>query len=381
MADQGSEMRKLVVASVEHITLLTFDGTRFTVTGQYAQANFVPASVLFKKPNLLYVSEEASDRLSVFRLGPDFSDANSVRPDVPAGGSLTKLFFDKPTLVFRIKGTHGSSKLAFNADKTRILQTCQPSGTIDVWDCSAADGSMRLLKRILNVQRILPWHVALDPTGRYFLVMTRGGDTFIVIDTNNDRYEITNVIKLVVGSPQMGHFAFLRSGETSYVAMMREPSVDLFVFAILYEDNTINLIQVAHQNTGDVFDNSASSPRIEVAANQRDIYASVDEVGSLIENTSYIAHFTFENEEGNAHIDHLSEVTTGGNEPHTFQLSADTEQRFLFVGNWEGYLPGQYSIVVLRRDPRTGELDPTPAATMTYTEFGNLWGGFIILEI
>ncbi|KAI4858841.1 hypothetical protein F4820DRAFT_467781 [Hypoxylon rubiginosum] len=371
MASQGSVMKKLVVGGRNRITLLTFNGTGFIITGHYEQQDLLPSPILFKEPNLLYVNNEEIEHIDVFRLGPDFSAANnsnaqsSARADASTvSDSLTKLFFDKPTIVYSVKGLKDGFGFEFNADKTRIVQTTWPSGeynnrssVIDVWDSSAADGSMRLLKRISNVQRHEADQPILDPTGRFFVLSSRHDTRILILDTNDDRYEVTSVIDLY--DFEKIHFAFLTSDETTYLVVVLERTREVFVFEVQYDDDKIHLRRAQKQGPYGVFPPAAAACAVKVANNQRDVYVAM----KADDRTDCIVHFTFRKEGGVAHLDYAG-TTPSGSKPVNIHLSADAEQRFLYVHSWER----DSGLVALRRDPETGALDPTPAAMMTNSE-------------
>ncbi|KAI1780716.1 putative isomerase YbhE [Hypoxylon cercidicola] len=341
-----AELRMLVVGNRDQMLFITFDGVKFTVTGRYVRPDLLPSWILFKEPNLLYAINPLADD--------------------------TNLFLDKPKFVSSAKGSRGGVHLEFNADKTRIVEASFFSSTIDIWDISAADGSLRLMKSLSipgnpspgrNHHR--PHQAVLDPTGRFFIIPNLTADTLLILDAKDDRYEITNIAPVPTGvGPR--HVAFLTSEGTHYLAMVAEFTNELFLFEAKYVSDTILLTQIQRQSTYGSTPprdpSRAAGAEIAVAWNQRDVYVSNRRTG---DENDHVAHFAFWKKDGGAaRLDYVSRVSSGGLQPRSFCLSLDAEQKYVFIANEKG----KYGLVALKRDPRMGVLDPTPVAAMLNTE-------------
>lgn len=96
------------------------------------------------------------------------------------------------TLVQNATGSSGVVFLEFNSDATRMLGASFGEGQIDVWDVSAADGTMSLMKQIVSNDTLgpnkarqdspHPHQALLDNSGRFFVVNDLGTDTILVRD-------------------------------------------------------------------------------------------------------------------------------------------------------------------------------------------------------
>ncbi|KAI4866591.1 putative isomerase YbhE [Hypoxylon rubiginosum] len=362
-------LKKLFVGNRGQMLVISFDGVKFTITGRYVIRDWLPSWMLFKEPNFLYAINPLADDTDLFQLGPDLS---SKAPIKRADGtfSWTKQFLDKPTFVSSSKGSRGGVHLEFNADKTRMVETSFFSSKIDIWDISAANGSLRLMKSLSITgnpspgrKHHRPHQAVLDPTGRFFVVPNLTADTLLIIDAKDDRYEITNIAPVPTGvGPR--HVAFLTREGTHYLVMVAEFTNELFLFEAAYVGDTILLTQIQRQSTyGGMHPRETSKvAEVEVARNQRDVYVSNRITG---DETDHVAHFAFSRKDGGAaRLDYVSRVSSGGLQPRSFCLSSDAEQQFVFVANETG----KYGLVALQRDPETGVLDPNPVAKMSNKE-------------
>ncbi|KAI0138725.1 putative isomerase YbhE [Hypoxylon sp. NC0597] len=338
------EPRKLIIGAPFQILTADFDGTKFSITGNHTASGKAPSWLLYKDPNLLYAVNENADDLGVFTLDSSLSN---------------------PTLKSSGNGSSGVVFLEFNADKTRMVGAAYGSGKIDVWDTSAADGSVKLLKTITIEGEPNPAQGAhhphqalLDPTGRFFVIPNLGGDTVLVLDGKDDKYEITGNATLPTGTGPR-HGGFITSGNTHYYTLASELSNELFLFELSYPGDTIAFKQVQVQSTygADPPANatSAAAGELVVAANQKDVYVSNRISGN---ETDSIAHFVFKSDP--ASLDFSETVSTGGLRPRMFSLSTDERQSLAFVAN-QG---GDAGLAAFKRCPDSGTLDPTPVATV-----------------
>lgn len=104
-----------------------FDGSQFTIVANDTIAGTSASWMLFKEPNLLYAVDENSNTTRLFNFDPE---TNAV------------------TLVQNATGSSGVVFLEFNKDKTVMAGAAFAQGSVDFWDVSAADGTMKLIKQI-----------------------------------------------------------------------------------------------------------------------------------------------------------------------------------------------------------------------------------------
>ncbi|KAI2615250.1 putative isomerase YbhE [Hypoxylon sp. NC1633] len=348
--NSASEPRKLVIGAPFQVLTANFDGSKFSITGNQTTAGSAPSWLLFKEPNLLYAVDENANDTSLFTLD---SSSSQLTPASAANGSSGVVF------------------LAFNADKTRMVGAAYGSGKVDVWDVSAADGSLKLIKSVTVPGEPNPAQGAhhphqalLDPTGRFFVIPNLGGDTVLILDNKDDKYEITGTLKLPTGTGPR-HGGFITSGNAHYYTLASELTNELFLFSLTYKADTIDFQQVQNQSTyGSIPPANASSAaagELVVAANQKDVYVSNRISGN---ETDSIAHFVFKKTCGGPpSLNFADTISTGGLRPRMFSLSTDESQSLAFVAN-QG---GDAGLAAFARDPGSGALNPTPVATMPNT--------------
>lgn len=339
----------LVVGSLGQMLVVVFDGVKFVIDDGLARENWLPSWILFKEPNSLY----------------------TINPVNPVAHDTLQLQFRRSQFVSSANGSGGGVHLEFNADKTRMVEASLARNMIDIWDISAPDGSLRLMKSLPVPDNplygggvALPHQAVLDPTGRFFVIPNLIGNSLVVLDAKDDLYEITHVAFI---DPLVGprHVAFLTSEGTHYLVMVAEFTNEIFLFEAEYVfDNvadTIRFTEIQRQTTCPSPDLAAPGLKlaeVEVARNQRDVYVSNRMTPG---DTDHIAHFAFSRSgDGTARLDYVSRASSGGRAPRSFCLSLDAEQSFLFVANEAG----ENGLVALKRDPETGVLDPTPVATL-----------------
>ncbi|KAI5860481.1 putative isomerase YbhE [Durotheca rogersii] len=347
MARQNQVTHKLVVGAPFQVLTADFDGKKFSITGNHTAVGTGPSWLLYKDPTHLYAVNENANDTSLFSLSADLNN---------------------PTVTSATNGSSGVVFLEFNSDKTRIVGTAYGAETIDVWDVTADDGSLKLLKT-LPVPGVpspgqaahRPHQAILDPTGRFFVIPNLGGDTLLVLDSKDDRYEITSNATLPAGSGPR-HGGFLTRGDTHYYAVATEISNELFLYELQYADDRIEFAEIQRQSTYGTNPpanaTTAAAAELVVARNQRDVYVSNRISGN---ETDSIAHFRF----GAAgQLDFAGSVSSGGLRPRMFSLSKDEKQTLAFVAN-QG---GDAGLVAFHRCPSSGALHSKPAGTLASSE-------------
>ncbi|KAI1648927.1 putative isomerase YbhE [Daldinia loculata] len=365
MADQGSlvpPLGKLIVGNENQILLVNFNGAEFSIAARCIIPKWLPSSILFKEPNLLYAVNEIGMETSMLRLVPN-TPANGppVAPDA--------IGFDKLSFVNNAQGSLGGNHIAFNADKTRIVETCYSSGRIDVWDISG-ESNLPVLKKSIRTRtengyqwprqrRPGPRQAILDPTGRFFIISNPGTSSLHVMDTLNDRYEITG-ITAVPNTISPESMACITHGGTHYLVVAGGLSTAIALMKMEYTDAIIRFTTVHWGHAGRRWDRGeiimSAFTGLEVAKNQRDVYLWNRFPG---ENSGHIAHFRLTEDGGVVGLTYVHNIPTRDIQPRMVSLSGDDNQEFVFVANEYG----ESGLVAFRRDPTTGRLDPNPAAT------------------
>ncbi|KAI1102948.1 putative isomerase YbhE [Jackrogersella minutella] len=336
--------RRLIIGAPYQILTADFDGKAFSITGNHTDVGTAPSWLLYDSPDLVYAVNENANDLSLFTL-----DAG-----------LSKL-----SLESAVNGSSGVVFLEFNSDKTRVVGAAYGNGTVDVWDVSAPDHSPKLLKTI-DIPGVPspaqgahhPHQALLDPTGRFFVIPNLGGDTVLVLDSKDDRYEITGNATLPTGTgPRHGGFIQSAGGNQTYYALACELSNELLLFGLTYTEDSIAFRPLQNQSTygADPPANatSAAAGELQVASNGRDVYVSNRISGNA---TDSIAHFVFD--AAKESLDFAESVSTGGLRPRMFSLSED--ETIAFVAN-QG---GDVGLAAFERCGDSGALVPTPVATL-----------------
>lgn len=151
------------------------------------------------------------------------------------------------------KGTPGVVRLTFIQDKQRLIGSSYSKGAVDIWDISAADGTIRPLKTAIpggshgpdvNVQTRLRAHQAVvDPTGKFVVVNDLGGDMIHILDAASDQYDIINVVATDPGcGPRHGGFLQLDGGrQATHYAVVCEISSTIHLFSASCTDDATHL--------------------------------------------------------------------------------------------------------------------------------------------
>ena len=339
---------KLVIGSPGQIVTADFTGDNFKITSKFAQQGMAPSWMLHRDPNVLYAVNENAADLNLFNL----DDASS-----------------NPKLVDSVTGTTGVVSLAFNGDKSKILAPSYGTGSYDVWDVQA-DNKLKLLKNVKLQGELGPGQeshrahqAVLDPSGRYFVVPNLGGDALVVVDTQNDSYEVTNTVPTGSGSgPRHGGFVSVNDGnQASHYVVCTELSNEVVLFSLEYAEDGLKFSELQRLSTygpdaPPATPDKAAAGELVIADNGRDVYVSNRLSGN---ETDSIAHFVLEKcAEGKIQLRFADSVSSGGILPRMFSLS--TDQNLVFVAN-QG---GQLGIAALKRNAETGALDASPAASL-----------------
>lgn len=265
------------------------------------------------------------------------------------------------------------------------------NGTVDVWALSPNNGALTLLKTIVsddalgpNVDRqdsAHPHQCLLDNSGRFFSCNDLGTDTVLIIDSQDDAFEITNRVR--VDPPGCGprHGAFFPTDTTPathYVVVCEILSL-VTVFELAYSGNTIQFLQVQTISTfGQDFPpvnlTSSTAGELTISGDNKDIYVSNRLTGN---ETDSISHFitTVDEETGSLTLEFADTVNSGGLIPRMFALSTDDDT--LFSTNQDG----EFGLLAFARDSVTGTLASLPAGAKLDIFGGPGFGPQFVMEI
>ena len=276
-------------------------------------------------------------------------------------------------------GSSGVVFLEFNLDKTRLVGAAFGNGTVDIWDVSAPDGTLALIKTIVSddalgpnenrQDRPHPHQCLLDSSGRFFACNDLGTDTILLIDSQDDAFEITNRVR--VDPPGCGprHGAFFPVGATqaTHYVLVCEILNLVTVFELTYTGDTIQFLQVQTissfgQDFPPVNLSTSTAGELIISRDNKDVYVSNRNTGN---ETDSIAHFAMnvDQESGSLTLGFSDSISSGGLVPRMFDLSDDNS--VLFSTNQDG----QFGVLAFARNPQTGRLE-APSATASQDIFG-----------
>jgi len=335
----ANSTRKLIVSSGSgRINSVDFDGKKFTISGQIAMAGTNPSWTLFKEPNILYANDENSD--------------------------ITRLFtFDRNTNEFANitdnEGSTGVVFLEFNHDESRMLGASFTNGTVDVWDSSAPDGTIKLLNTVVLDDALGPnnltqttgqaHEIVRDPSGRFFAVPERGADTISILDSQHN-FDVVNKIRIEPPGCGPRHGTFIKSPQNASVAshfvFVCELLNQIQLFSVEYLPTTLKFELVQSRSTfgddippknptvsvADATKTFAAAGECIIASNQRDIYVSNRLTGNKEDS---IAHFILERDPKDkmkASLQFGESISSFGLVPRMFSLSLHDES-ILFSTN------------------------------------------------
>ncbi|KAK8065760.1 carboxy-cis- cis-muconate cyclase [Apiospora hydei] len=373
--DKEAVSKKLIVGAAGQILSFQFDGKAFKPISKVVEDGKSASWMVFKHPNHLYAVDENSNTLRLFNYDP-------------ATGKLSDKAVSEKT------GSPGVVSLEFNKDKTRLLGGSYSNGTVDIWDTSAGDGSMKFLKNVTLQGDVNPKHgthrahqIVPDPSGRYFAVNDLGGDAIHILDSQKD-YTITSKVKVEPAGCGPRHGGFLNANSrispsslpTHYVVLC-ETMNQLQLYSIEKKaDDTLALKRVQSQSSygpGVTFNTTtAAAGELTVAYNQRDVYITNRLSGNETDNVSL---FSFQNKIGKGDgLLFKQQISSEGVSPRMMSLSRDKNESIMFVAN----PMGKNGIVALKRDESCGLL--APMASMLNADVSPKDGGFgpqFVLEI
>ncbi|KAI0541850.1 putative isomerase YbhE [Xylaria digitata] len=341
--------RKLLIGGPASIFTANFDGSSFELTPANVTAGTAPSWMRYKgSTKTVYAVDENGSNLNQFKFGDE----------------------TRQTLIYAssVEGSAGVVFLEFNKDKTRMVGTSYGKGTIDVWDVST-DGPPKSIKTITvdgplgpNQEVHRPHQARLDPTGRFMVVPDLGGDQLLVLDTKDDKYEITNTVTLFAGAGPR-HGGFISSNDKTFYAVACETSNKVIFYEVDYADDKLGLKEISTQSTYGANSPPANATSAAAGAltiaNNKHVYISNRLTGN---ETDSISHFVFD--AASSSLNFASSVSSRGILPRAISLSTDKYHNYLFVAN-QG---GDNGLVAFTRCPSSGELTAEPVAVKLNSE-------------
>ncbi|PKS13355.1 hypothetical protein jhhlp_000126 [Lomentospora prolificans] len=348
---------KLLIGVPNSVLLVDFDGITFNVVANATEEGTNPSWLAFREPNLLYAVDEFNAVTKLFVVD---RDSNTLQ------------------LVQNAAGSAGVVHLEFNLDKTRMVgSSFSGTGMIDIWDIT--DGTLRLLKQIASNDPLgpnaarqeapHPHQSVLDPSGRFFVVNDLGTDTLLVIDSQEDQFEVVNRVRVTPDGCGPRHGAFFPRGAqaaTHYVLLCELLNV-VEVFQVSYVENSIQFVptQVISsfgQDLPPANATTATAGEIIISSDNRDVYVSNRNTGN---QTDSITHFRVNvpaEEGGPISLDFSESISSGGSVPRMFSFSAD--ESLLFSTNQNS----GFGLIALARNGNN--IAPQGGAVTSNADFG-----------
>lgn len=367
--DEEAVAIKLLIGGGPSGTIATanFDGKSFTILANNTMPGTSASWLLPRcgRNGDVYAVDEFGSNTRLFRINP------------PAGDGDSAAAVETISLVQNATGSSGVVYLEFGAGQTRVVGSAYGNGTIDVWDTSAADGSLKFMKQIvpggelgpnrLRQEASHPHQAILDPTTRFFVANDLGTDTILVIDAEGDAFEITSRIRVDPAGcgPRHGVFYPPKGLATHYILVCEMLRL-VQVYNVAY---TGGKLQMSQSQSLDTFPpdsppknmTTASAGEIQVSPDGHDIYVSNRGSGSETDNVS---HFAVKVSGGKLTLEFKDSISSGGILPRMFSLESGTG-RFVFLTNQDGEL----GLVAFKRNA-DGSLGPKPVASLPRSLFG-----------
>ncbi|CAH0036655.1 unnamed protein product [Clonostachys solani] len=341
---------QVLMTTTGNVFLANYDGSKFDVTLK-ADVTGAPTWVQFVEPNKLYAVNENGDDLRIFNLerGNGKNGSATLTESVTATGSS------------------GVVHLGFNKDNTRLVGAAYGNGTVDVWDI--AGGKLELIKTIPapgtpgpkspNQDASHPHQANLDPSGRYFAINDLGFDNIMILDTQDDKYEIVQNIPTKAGcGPRHGVWYPSNTGEATHYLVVCEISNEIIVNQLGYSATgvTVNQSQIISTFVSGTAPEGAAAGGIVLHPSNKDVYVTNRLTGA---DSDTLAHFKIDG----GVLTPGKEVATGGVLPRMLSISASGSE--IFLGNQNG--PDAAVAFGINED---GSVTETPKATLPLAVFG-----------
>ncbi|KAI8965360.1 hypothetical protein F5Y11DRAFT_361947 [Daldinia sp. FL1419] len=329
-----------------------------------------PNFILFKEPNILYAVDELDAGTTTLRLIQRLPFNSNEEP------SNAREYWNTISYSRTTSGSSNGNHLVFNADKTRMVETCYMNNFVCVWDVSGEVPRVKKRFRFrydplrgqeneydLPQRRVGPRSAVLDPTGRFFVIASPGSDTLTLLDTSDDSYNVhENGVIVIPNLVVPEHVGFVTIEGRHYLIVLGGFTTTLFLLQVDYVGDRMDFtglhwVRAGREWTpGDLMLTTFSG--MVIAKNQRDIYTWTRFPG---ENSGCISHFMVYNNQGRVEVSLVQYETLPGVHPRMVNLSADEEQKFLFVVSDIG----DHGLLAYEREPWTGKINAQPVAVLS----------------
>ncbi|UKZ74915.1 hypothetical protein TrVFT333_002585 [Trichoderma virens FT-333] len=223
---EAASSARVVYANSGHIYLATYDGSKFTTTLNSSFKNTDPSWLAFVPPNSLYAVNDIA--------------SNTFLYNIDVNGNTIKQVTNK-------QGSSGVVHLEVNKANTRMLGAGYGSGKIDVWNIE--NGGLTLIKSIKSTGPLgpnpdrqdapHPHQTVNDPTGRFFLANDLGTDSILVIDSQNDAFNIVNRFPVVPAGagPRHGVFYPFGAAQATHYFLVCEMGNVVIAYRVTYTND------------------------------------------------------------------------------------------------------------------------------------------------
>ncbi|KAK4067331.1 uncharacterized protein Triagg1_7774 [Trichoderma aggressivum f. europaeum] len=353
---EAASSAKVVYANSGHIYLASYDGTKFTTTANTSFRNTDPSWLAYVAPSSLYAVNDIA--------------SNTFLYNIDVNGNTVKSVTNK-------QGSGGVVHLEVNKANTRMLGAGYGSGKIDVWNIE--NGGLTLIKSIQspgpvgpnpNQDAPHPHQTVNDPTGRFFVANDLGTDSILVIDSQNDAFNIVNKFSVVpAGSgPRHGVFFPFGAAQATHYFLLCELGNVLIAYKVTYTNDgkgmafeTTQVLDTFGPNS--VAPAGAGAGELVLSPDNKDLYLSNRLTGQATDNIAHVK--IIDNGAGNLRLLWINSVSSGGGRPRMFSISNDGSS--LFVTNQDGPL----SVTAISRNADDGSLDANFHGTISSGSFGS----------
>ncbi|KAK7219352.1 hypothetical protein V2G26_007355 [Clonostachys chloroleuca] len=347
----GLSSHQVLMTTTGNVFLANYDGSKFDITLK-ADVTGAPTWVQYIEPNKLFAVNENGNDLHILNL--ECGSTYSLTPAINATGSS------------------GVVHLGFNKDNTRLVSAAYGNGTVDVWDISS--DRLKLIKTIPapgnsgprspNQDTSHPHQANLDPSGRYFAINDLGFDNIMILDTQDDKYDIIQNIPTKAGcGPRHGVWYPSNTNKATHYIVICEISNEIIVNQISYSAAgvTVHQSQIISSFISGTAPKGAAAGGIVLHPNQKDLYITNRLTGG---KSDTLAHFRIDG----GFLTSIKENPTSGVLPRMLSISKSGKE--IFLGNQDG--PAAAVAFGINED---GSIDATPKATLDLSVFGEKGSG------
>ncbi|KAL7949310.1 Lactonase, 7-bladed beta-propeller domain-containing protein [Trichoderma barbatum] len=364
---QAASPARVVYANSEHIYLASYDGNKFTTTLNSSFRNTDPSWLAFVPPSSLYAVNDIA--------------SNTFLYNIDINGNTIKQVTNK-------QGSGGVVHLEVNKAQTRMLGAGYGSGKIDVWNIE--NGGLNLIKSIQSTGPLgpnkdrqdapHPHQTVNDPTGRYFIVNDLGTDSILVVDSQNDAFNIVNRFAVVPAGagPRHGLFWPIGAAQPSQYFLLCEMKNVVIAYRVTYPNDgrgiafeTTQVLNTYGPNTNAPAGSGAGE--LVLSPDNKYLYLSNRLTGQATDNIAHIK--IIDQGAGNVRLLWINSVSSGGSAPRMFSISNDGNT--LFVANQDG----AFGVAAISRKADDGSLDTNFHGTISGGVFGQGQGPQYIKQI